>query len=460
MKAGPQVMVAVLALLVTQAAADTLSFTPLGERLGGDTSRPAFGQTAFALPAPNLDAKQLRDFAFGNRLFNTNWVQAGSSTESFDGLGPLFSRVSCSGCHVRDGRGRPPEPGEAMDSMLLRVSIPGRDAHGGPRAHPAYGDQIQDRAIAGVAPEARVRIEWQEQVGRYADGEAFSLRRPLIRVDQAAYGALGTEVLSSPRVAQHMIGLGLLEAIPEATLMALADPEDGDGDGISGRANRVWDAARKATVMGRFGWKSNQPNLRQQLAAAAAGDIGIVSDLMPQDACTPAQTACIKAPSGGAPEISETFIDKLLLYSRALAVPNRRDVTDPAVIRGERLFHQAQCARCHTPSLKTGEHELAALAQQTVHPFTDLLLHDMGEGLADGRPDFEADGREWRTAPLWGLGLIHTVNGHELLLHDGRARGVAEAILWHGGEAQAAREIFRTLPRDQRDDLLAFLRSL
>ena len=460
MKTLVLILGATLAVAVTQAPAESMPFTPVGESLGGDTSRPAFGQTAFALPAPNLDAAQLRDFAFGNRLFNTNWVQAGSSTESFDGLGPLFNRVSCSGCHVRDGRGRPPEPGEAMESMLVRISLPGRDPHGGPRAHPVYGDQIQDRAIAGVAPEAQVRIEWQEQGGAYADGEKFSLRRPQVYLDKPAYGALGAGLLTSPRVAQHMIGLGLLEAIPEATLLALADPDDHDADGISGRANRVWDVARKATVMGRFGWKSNQPDLRQQLTAAAAGDIGIVSDLMPHDACTAAQTACGKAPKGGTPEISEMFVAKLLLYSRSLAVPHRRNMADPAVIRGEVLFHQAQCSSCHTPTLKTGQHELAAVANQTIHPFTDLLLHDMGDGLADGRPDFEADGREWRTAPLWGLGLIHTVNGHELLLHDGRARGLAEAILWHGGEALAAREAFRKMPRDQREALLAFLRSL
>lgn len=436
------------------------AFVPIGDKLGGDAGRPVFGQAAFAMPAPNLDAHQLRDFSFGNRLFNTNWVQAGSSTTSFDGVGPLFNRVSCSGCHVRDGRGRPPEPGEPMESMLVRISVPGQDAHGGPLPHPIYSDQIQDRSIPGVPAEARVVLEWEETQGAFADGEPYRLRRPRIGFADPGYGPLGDALLTSPRVAQGMIGLGLLEALPEAELLARADPKDANRDGISGRANRVWDKAMGATVVGRFGWKANQPSLRQQVAGAAAGDIGITSPLVDRDACTEAQSACRASLSGGAPEMSEEFLDKLVLYSRSLAVPDRRAAGSPTVAAGERLFSEAGCAACHVPTLRTGEHELAAVTHQTIHPFTDLLLHDMGEGLADGRPDFEADGREWRTTPLWGLGLIQTVNGHELLLHDGRGRGISEAILWHGGEAEASRERFRSLAKADREALLEFLRSL
>lgn len=442
---------------VTGQAADAAG---IGEKLGGQTSRPAFGLNAFSLPAPNLDAQQLRDFSFGNRLFNTNWVQAGSSTASFDGLGPLFNRVSCSGCHVRDGRGRPPEPGEPMESMLVRVSVPGRDPHGGPVPHPVYSDQIQDRAITGVAPEARVEITWEERAGTYADGEPYTLRKPRIVLHDPAYGPLGESLLTSPRVAPGMIGLGLLEAIPEADLLSQADPEDKNRDGISGRANRVWDAQKQSTAVGRFGWKSNQPSLRQQNAGAAAGDIGITTTLATHDACTVTQSTCRELPNGGVPEMSDAFLDKLTLYTRTLAVPNRRNADHASVQRGETLFTKSGCAACHTPVQRSGAHELAAVADQTFHPYTDLLLHDMGEGLADGRPDFEAGGREWRTPPLWGLGLIHSVNGHELLLHDGRARGVAEAVLWHDGEGRAARERFRALPRSDRESLLAFLRSL
>lgn len=452
--------VAALAACAVAEIAPSAAFAPIGDKLGGDAGRPAFGQAAFALPAPNLDAAQLRDFSFGNRLFNTNWVQAGSSTASFDGLGPLFNRVSCSGCHVRDGRGRPPEPGEPMESMLVRISVPGRDAHGGPRPHPVYSDQIQDRAIPGVPAEARVVLAWEETSGKYADGEAYTLRRPKISFADPAYGPLGTDVMTSPRVAPAMIGLGLLEALPEEVLLARADPDDANRDGISGRPNRVWDVANGRPALGRFGWKANQPSLRQQSAGAAAGDIGIISTLATADACTATQSACRALPSGGTPEMSDEFLAKLVLYARTLAVPDRRKGGDPQARAGEALFSATGCTACHTPTQRTGAHELAALTNQTIHPFTDLLLHDMGEGLADGRPDFEADGREWRTTPLWGLGLIQTVNGHELLLHDGRARGVAEAILWHGGEAEAARERFRAMPKADRDALLAFLGSL
>ncbi|HEX9648783.1 MAG TPA: di-heme oxidoredictase family protein, partial [Alphaproteobacteria bacterium] len=275
-----------------------------------------------------------------------------------------------------------------------------------------------------------------------------------------AFGPLGDDAMLSPRVAPATIGLGLLEAVPEATILALADPADADGDGVSGRPNRVAGEVGGGIALGRFGWKANQPSLRRQNAAAALGDIGLTSTLFPDENCAAPQDACRAAKSGGAPELSDAFLDKLTLYTRLLAVPRQRGADAEPVRHGEQLFRAAGCAACHMPTLVTGAHPLAELAGQVIHPFTDLLLHDMGEGLADGRPDFAATGREWRTAPLWGLGLVETVNGHTYFLHDGRARNLAEAILWHGGEAEAARERFRALPRGDREALLAFLRSL
>ncbi len=432
----------------------------LGENLGGGTGRPIAGQNAFALPAPNISAAELRKFAFGNRLFNTNWVISGSSTKSFDGLGPIFNRVSCSGCHVRDGRGHPPEAGQPLESMLVRVSVPGQDAHGGPLHHPVYSDQIQDRSIPGVKPEATVHLTWREHAGRYEDGESYSLRSPVIELLDPQYGPLPDDLLMSPRVAQGMVGLGLLEAIPDAAILALADPQDEDGDGVSGRPNMVWDVSAEKHVIGRFGWKANQPNVRQQVAGAAAGDIGITTRLFPGDACTEAQKECQQSPNGGDPEMSDTFLDKLVFYSQTLAVPHRRMNSEAALEQGEALFGDAGCGACHVQTLQTGSHEVQAVAHQTIHPFTDLLLHDMGPGLADDRPDFKANGREWRTAPLWGIGMIPVVNGHNFLLHDGRARGLAEAILWHGGEAESARENFRKMSKKDRQALIAFLESL
>jgi len=445
------------------AAASELAVGPftITEALGGDTSRPGINRNAFALPAANLTRDETRVFFFGNRLFNTNWVVAPASTDGFDGLGPLFNRVSCSGCHLRDGRGQPPETAaEEMLSMLVRLSLPGQATDGGPLPHPVYGDQLSDRAIPGVLPEGRALIAWEEIAGSYGDGTPYSLRRPQISFVELAYGPLPEEILTSPRVAPAVFGLGLLEAVPAATLEALADPDDADGDGISGRINLVWDQQAGAATLGRFGWKANQPSLLQQSAGAAVGDIGLTTSLFAAENCSAIQADCVAALTGGAPELDDAFLDKLIFYMRTLAVPLARDFADPEVRQGAALFAEIGCAACHTPTLQTGEHPVPAVASQTIHPFTDLLLHDMGPGLADGRPDFLASGSEWRTPPLWGLGLVGLVNGHDRFLHDGRARGLAEAILWHGGEAEAAKERFRALPAEARAALIAFLEAL
>lgn len=440
---------------------EQLQAAPVSANLGGDTTRPTLAQNAFSFQAPNAPRQHQRDFSFGNRLFNTNWVEAPASVKAFDGLGPLFNRVSCAGCHTKDGRGRPPESGVGpMDSMLLRISVPGTGAHGGPKPVPGYGDQLSERGIGDVRPEGLTHVTYQDVAGSYGDGEAFVLRKPVVAITQPAYGPLPADLLMSARVAPHMIGLGLLEAVPDAILLSLADPDDADGDGISGRVNTVWNAATQKMAVGRFGWKAGQADLLNQNAGAAAGDIGLTSRLHPGENCEAEQRNCSTTPNGGSPELNDAFLSKLTLYTQSLAVPAQRHADAPEVREGELLFRRFGCSQCHVPTLKTENASRPELAQQTFHPFTDLLLHDMGEGLADNRPDFTATGTEWRTPPLWGLGLVPLVNGHDLLLHDGRARGFAEAILWHGGEAEAAKETFRNAPADQRAALVAFLKSL
>jgi CxxC motif-containing protein (DUF1111 family) len=439
---------------------------PLSENLGGATTRPVATREAFTFVAGNASPQNRALFTFGNQMFTVEWQPTPGVQPATDGLGPLFNRESCFACHDQNGRGRAPDgPGQPMDSMLLRLSVPGEDAHGGPRPVPNYGDQLQDRAIAGVAPEGHAEVRWTEIAGRYGDGEAYSLRRPTFTFADLAYGPLPKDVLVSPRVANPVIGLGLLEAVPAATLDALADPDDrdGDGDGISGRVNVVWDAASQAMRPGRFGWKANIASLAHQNAGAARGDMGINTPLFPEDHCEPVQAACIAAAqrTDQGLEMSEAFFERLNVYMQLLAVPKQRGADLPEVKRGEALFRDIGCAGCHLPTLKTdATATLPELRAQTFHPFTDLLLHDMGEGLSDGRPDYRAGPREWRTAPLWGLGLTEKVSGHTFLLHDGRARSVAEAILWHGGEAEAAKERFRMLAKPLREDLLAFLNSL
>ena len=429
--------------------------------LGGDTTAFTTTRNAFGLSARNLTSQQRRTIAVGNSFFRQNWVTAPASTEARDGLGPTFNALSCSSCHHLDGRGRPPDgPEDGQRGLLLRLSIPGQDTHGGPMPEPVYGGQLQDRAIIGVPVEGEFIIVYEEVIGTFNDGETYSLRHPTYQLQGLAFGPVRPDTLLSPRVAPAIVGMGLLEAIPEAGILAAADPGDADGDGISGRTNMVWDERSSGLALGRFGWKANQPTVEQQTAGAFLGDLGITSILFSEENCTEPQTDCLAAPNGGAPEIPADRLAKVVFYTQTLAVPAMRDVNDPQVERGARLFADAGCAVCHIPQHTTGPHDVPAVSHQTIYPYTDLLLHDMGPDLADGRPDFEANGHEWRTPPLWGIGLVETVNGHTMFLHDGRARNLTEAILWHGGEGAPARDAFKSLSREDREDLVRFLKSL
>ncbi len=413
--------------------------------LGGASTASESDDAAFSRPVPGLDRETLVRVGFGRRLFRHVWPPVRPGADRLDGLGPLFNRNACSGCHVKDGRGRPSAPGARTKSMVVRLSLPGAGPRGGPKPHPFYGVQLQDKVVPGFDPEGRVSITYRETEVRLGDGATVALRTPTVSIVEPRHGPLDG-VLLSARVAPAVFGLGLIAALDDGALAALADPGDADGDGISGRLNRVWDAARGRPAIGRFGWKAGQPTLRQQVTKALREDIGVTTPTRP-DAL-------------GAPELDAAGVDDLVLYLRALAVPARRRLDDREVQRGERLFTGIGCGGCHVARLVTGASNIAALSRQTIHPYSDFLLHDMGAPLADGRPEFAASGREWRTAPLWGLGLIETVNGPGVVRHDGRARGPVEAILWHGGEAQAARDAFAALAKADRDAIVAFLKSL
>lgn len=441
---------------------DGARYEPGEELAGGDTTVFETGNQAFSLAARNLKGARRDDFFVGNAFFKRNWVTAPASTTGLDGLGPTFNATACAACHFMDGRGAPPqEPDDAFLGLLVRLSVPGQDAHGGPLDEPSYGGQFNHHAILGVPAEGGTHVTYEEVAGQFADGTPYSLRKPTYTFTELAFGPLAADVMISPRTANAMIGLGLLEAVDEATLLAYADEDDTDGDGISGRPNRVWDPKAQAVALGRFGWKANQPGIEQQVAGAFQGDIGITSPLHPTQNCPAVQTDCAAAVSGGEPELDQETVDQVTYYSRLLAVPARRDFKAADVLRGKQLFDAAGCARCHVPKHVTGDVPgLPELSQQTIFPFTDLLLHDMGDELADGRPDFLATGTEWRTPPLWGLGLVRVVNGHTNYLHDGRARDTSEAILWHGGEAAASRDAYRAMDKDDRAALIRFVESL
>ncbi len=437
----------------------TTASPPREALAGGDGTVFDTTRNAFSQPARNLPEDRRAPFFVGNSFFNQNWIIAPASVEARDGLGPLFNARSCSACHFKDGRGRPPADGEPLDTMILRISVPGVDQHGGPKPDPVYGDQVQGQAIRGLPREADVFVDYSEVTGRFADGEPFSLRAPTYRIVNPGYGPLFPTLLTSPRVSPSIIGLGLLEAVPEATLRRMADPGDSDGDGISGRLNSVWNHATGRMAVGRFGWKAEQPSVLQQTAAAFVGDIGITSSLFPRENHTADETALVTSPSGGNPEVSDAIFQAVVLYARSLGVPAARVDDGAQSGRGRDLFASARCTACHTPVLETAASE-PEFAHQTIRPYTDLLLHDLGDDLGDGRPAFDASGTEWRTPPLWGLGLIPKVNGHTFLLHDGRARNITEAILWHGGEARRSRERFLSMSKLDRAALIAFLESL
>ena len=423
--------------------------------LGGDGTVFDDGDEAFAYPARNLSQSYRDPFQLGDGLFNRNWIPA-PGPQGNDGLGPTYDAVSCSTCHDNNGRGAPPQkPGDPFLGLLLRLSVPGMDAHGGPAPDPDYGDQLQPYGITGVPGEGTPAVAYVEMPATYADGTPYSLRAPTYSVTNLAFGPLADGILIGPRLAPQTVGLGLLQAVDEATILAFAAKN-------GGKPNRVWDFSAQQTVLGRFGWKANQPSLDQQVDGAARNDIGLTDSIFPTENCPPIQTACAMAPmSMDQPNLEPMRETDLIVHAKGLAVPARRNLDDPTAAHGEQLFTTAGCAACHIPEMTTGTlQDWPELSNQTIRPFTDLLLHDMGPGLADGRPDYLASGSEWRTPPLWGVGLVQPIDGYLFLLHDGRARGFEEAILWHGGQGQAAANAFRAMSKSDRDALVAFLGSL
>ncbi|MGE4219506.1 MAG: di-heme oxidoredictase family protein, partial [Alphaproteobacteria bacterium] len=414
---------------------------------GAATVSAPLTRDAFSLASANMSFERELQFKVGNGLFRKDWVSAPSSTTASDGLGPLFNSRACQACHLKDGRGHPPEPGEAAVSMFLRLSVPSqteadRAALAARRVavigEPTYGTQLQAFSIQGYSAEGSMGIRYEEVPMTLADGTVVSVRKPAYWIEKPAYGPPHPDIMLSPRIAPPMIGMGLLEAIDEKDILSRADPEDRDGDGISGRPNTVWSASEQRVTLGRFGWKAGKANVADQSAAAFRGDLGLSTPLHPEPSgdCTTVQSDCLSAPHGGGGrddtvEVTQQMLDLVVFYSRNLGVPARRDVDDPQVLAGKRQFYAAGCPACHTPKYVTQRlPDRPEQSFQLIWPYTDMLLHDMGDGLADNRPEGDADGREWRTPPLWGIGLTELVSGHTQFLHDGRARNLLEAILW------------------------------
>ena len=440
---------------------------------GATTSTHSVGTNAFSFFSQNLSFEDQQRFVIGNGLFRKTWVSSPASTEASDGLGPLFNARSCQGCHIKDGRGHAPATvgGETL-SMVVRLAVPDPADPGRAIPDPTYGSQLQDSSVAGIDPEARIRITYENVPMALGGGETVTLRRPTLALDDPAFGPFDPALMTSARIAPPMIGLGLLGAIHPDDILAHADPDDADGDGVSGRAAWLTGADGEPSpggpVIGRFGWKAAQPDIREQSGHAFAADMGLSNPVLakPFGDCTETQAACLALPDGvqerlGAEEAPEDVLAAVTFYASNLAVPVRRDVAEPNVLAGKEVFYSSGCISCHNPKYVTSrEAAEPALRFQLIWPYTDLLLHDMGEGLADNRPEGAATGTEWRTAPLWGIGLSTTVHSEAGFLHDGRARTLLEAVLWHGGEAEAARDAVIALAPNDRAALVAFLESL
>ncbi|MBI1224211.1 MAG: c-type cytochrome [Bacteroidetes bacterium] len=449
---------AILLVMACKKESDSLPTPDPSEiNAGGETTVFGTFSALFEQPAPNMSADETNLHALGDIGFEATFVTAPSEVNP--GLGPFFNNTSCASCHGRNGRSPFPDDASDLGGLLIRISVPGAGPHGGPLSVPGYGGQLQQRAIYNTQPEAEVEFQWEELTKTLADGETVTLRKPIFTLKNGYDGNLPSNVMISPRIASQVIGLGLFEAISEADILSFVDENDVNGDGISGKANYVFDEKKQQMALGRFGWKASQPTLEQQSAAAFVEDMGVTSPLFPNENCV-GNPACDGTADD--PEISQETLHAATFYTQSLGVPARRNVDDTQVRKGKALFQKAGCDGCHRASFTTAQHPdgLAFLSNQKIYPYTDLLLHDMGEGLADNRPDYAANGQEWRTAPLWGIGLTPIINGHSNFLHDGRANSLLEAVLWHGGEAEKSRQVVEKMSKQDREALLVFLGSL
>lgn len=468
--------------------------TPQIEHLsGGLTSTADKTADAFSARSENMtDVERIQIFELGDDFFQNPWVAGSASTSSRDGLGGLFNNNACQDCHIRDGRGHAPDEGSTDFSSILfraaRTQITQEQTNAMLNATLAnvgdtsVGGQLQQEAVAGVLPEVTLSVTYEPIIVTFDDGFQVELRKPSWHFTSLRAGEgfdFDADTLFSARVSPQMIGLGLLSLVSETDILAKQDISDSDGDGISGKANYVWSLDNEQIMLGRFGWKAGQPTLLEQAAGAFVNDMGLTNRIHQNESCLVHQTDCLATPNGNGDsvneyeyEVSDTILDAIALYSAHLSVPQRQNAYDEDVQRGKTLFTELGCTSCHTPQYTTEfSTEHPELSEQVIFPYTDMLLHDMGSELADFTIDnepgtseqlyeFSATATEWRTPPLWGIGRAQVVDPEANFLHDGRARTIMEAVLWHGGEAEQAKQRVLALTASERADLLSFLHDL
>ena len=429
----------------------------LNERLfsGGETTVFLTSSNSFSTPSTNMFGLDLDNHLAGDPEFEAAFVSAPSLINQ--GVGPIFSNNSCISCHAKDGRSAFPNNLNSFSGFLVRTSIPGTNANGGPKSVPGFGTQIQNQAIFGYQPEAKIQVSFSNLQETFADGTQVTLKKPVYSFFNT-YIPMPADAMFSPRLATPVFGLGLLEAISDSDLLLNQDINDTNNDGISGKANYVFDLISGMPKIGKFGWKANTATIKEQCAAAYNNDMGITNYILSQETGY-GQTNGSDG-LGDDPELDNDVLDKIIVYCQTLGVPASRNFNNVNVRKGAKIFDEIQCASCHIPKQKSGFSAIASNSNQIFFPYSDLLLHDMGSELADNRPDYLASGTEWKTRPLWGIGLTQVVNGHTNFLHDGRAKNVEEAILWHGGEALKAKNKYKQLPVEKRNQLLEFINSL
>lgn len=449
------IFLAIATLLVSCENNDDILKKLEGELAGGETTVFLRTSKAFGTPAPNLSDENLEKHMDGDAAFEAIFVS--HPAQKNGGLGPIFNNNSCVACHPADARASVPDDVNGISGFFYRISIPGNDGNGGPNPVPGFGTQLQHQSLYGYIPEAKLERNYSYKEIELSDGTMVVLQVPDYRIIQP-YMSLPADVQISPRIGMPVFGLGLLEAIKEEDILSNTDPDDLDGDSISGKANYVWDAVTQSVQLGRFGWKAGAASILAQSAGAYSEDMGLTTNIHPVENSfgqSNGDTAYIT------PEVSDEELELVTFYCLTLGVPAARNLDDAEVIKGYDVFKKLNCIGCHTQSFTTGLIDgLPELSNQKIYPYTDMLLHDMGEDLADNRGEFLANGREWKTRPLWGIGLTAVTSGHTSFLHDGRARNVTEAILWHGGEAEKSKKGFIELSTKDREALLKFINSL
>jgi len=416
-------------------------------------------QNSLLIPIDNLNDEELDKFYLGKSFFRIPWVEAPSATTARDGLGALFNANSCTSCHKKNGEGDVyNKNGFTSRSLVVRLSIDSNKSEyrdvlekDGFIPEPNYGSQLSINSVHGVKPEGKAEVKYQKIDIKLSENETVILNKPIVSLKNLNYGELNKSTNISLRKAPALIGLGLIELISDREILKNVDEFDKNSDGISGKANYIYSKESNKTELGRYTYKASSSSIKLQSALALHNDMGLTTDILPFENCTKSQKACLNAPKGVDIDVPNHRLEAIEFYLTNLKTYRAKETKE--FRENRELFNKIGCVKCHVDSFETKKGFKIA-------PYSDFLLHDMGEGLSDGRSEFLAEKNEWRTTPLWGISIRKKLKKNLTYLHDGRAKSLKEAILWHGGEAEASKEAFKNLPKVKREKIIKFLGEL